>query len=412
MKKLLYIALLFVLVACEDKYEIAHRYNRPYNIFKDYPIYLDASEILVDIQVKPSINPDNAFKIVSNGNYYFVGEKMKGIHVFDKTGNPLCFIECKYLKAFDIADNMLYCNNFVDLLVIDVKNPLNAKIEHREKDYFNKYYNSSYNSPYYSNYPVAGVDVYYVGNKRIVLEGIETDANPAPDFSEYDQLYTNFIVKGIPDDIQLDRPYVGFANVEGNIFTFGFNSLAQCSYTSGEIRITQWGTNFLNYTLVMPTSNLQYKDGMILVIGNNGFWYLDYHNIMTQSQNHYSQYNLFDVVSLKGSANSFAMVSNHGGSFKGTTLYFIIGQDFWGWGQEFWYTKSLINVNDIVFDLGNHLRLYAPFVQDVTYEWFMLKYPNISGSCMLKDDNILAVANQQGLLLYDITDLENITLIP
>jgi len=152
MKNVFFISLLFILVACEDTYEVTHEYSRPYSISKEYPIQLDAREILVDIQIEAPVNPNEAFKIVSNEKYIFVGEKMKGVHVFEKSDEshtiPLCFIECKYIKAFDVVDNMLYCNNFVDLLVIDVTSPLQSKILHREKDYFNKYYsNSSFNFP-------------------------------------------------------------------------------------------------------------------------------------------------------------------------------------------------------------------------------------------------------------------------
>jgi hypothetical protein len=39
-------------------------------------------------------------------------------------------------------------------------------------------------------------------------------------------------------------------------------------------------------------------------------------------------------------------------------------------------------------------------------------YPDISGTCYSKAGDILAVANAQGLFLYDINNLENIKLIP
>jgi hypothetical protein len=124
MKKILYISLLFALVACEDQYEISHRYSRLYYQHKIYPVWLDASDILVDIQVKSPVNPNDVFKIAANDKYFFVGEKMKGIHVYEKTDEfrvtPLCFIDCKHIKAFDVLDHVLYCNNFVDLLAVDV----------------------------------------------------------------------------------------------------------------------------------------------------------------------------------------------------------------------------------------------------------------------------------------------------
>jgi len=404
--------MLFILVACENEYEDTHKFLRPYYLYKDYPIYLDAREILVDIQIKPSIHPDATFKIASNDRYIFVGEKMKGIHVYEKTdefhANPLCFIECKHLKVFDVADNILYCNNFADLLIIDAEDPLKAKIEHREKDYFNQYSYSNYNMPHiYAN----NIDVYQIGYKTVVLEGKESDTEPAPDFSDYDQLYTNFIVKEIPNDIQLDMPYTGITNVEENIFTFGINNLAQCSYTSDGIKITQSGINIPNYLYTLPGGNLQYKDGMIFIIGNSGFVYLDYLNMMMQSQNYYNWYQPLDVVSLKVPTNGLFIM---GRSYVVDGI--IIGANYGGISEIPWSVSgvtSLVNVNDTILALGNQLTLYQFYMQYTTrYTKQVKQYSNISGTSMQKDGDRLIVANRQGLSFYDIRDLKNITLIP
>ena len=85
MKKIVYISLLFVLFAsCEDQSEVTHRFVRPYTLSKSYPVYLDASEILVDIRVTLPLDIGIhmvPFKIVENDKFYFVGDDMLGIHL-------------------------------------------------------------------------------------------------------------------------------------------------------------------------------------------------------------------------------------------------------------------------------------------------------------------------------------------
>ena len=409
-KKALYMALLLVLVACEDQYETTHKFVKQYYLSKGYPIYLDASEILVDIQVKPSITPDAAFKIVSNDNYFFVGEKMKGIHVYKKTNanqaSPLCFIECTHMKAFDVTDNMLYCNNFVDLLAIDVENPLQAKIKYREKDYFNNYYNTNYNIPIYYE---AGANFYTLGYRQIILTGIETDTDPPPDFLEYDKLYGNgIVVKEIPDTLQSDKPYTGITNAEGNLLTFGSSSLVHCLYDSGSLNITMWSVD--NYIDVfIQNSNLQYKDGIVYIIGRSNFTLFYYPTGLSAFQNFLFLFNDFvDLVSVSEPANSFVAIS---GDRRIDAV--IANTKFGNSSRDSYGATSLINVNNTILALGNQLTLYnLNYQNNIGMIEQKKQYTNISGTSMLRDGDVLIVANQQGLIFYDISNLENITLLP
>lgn len=127
-----------------------------------YPVYLDMSEI-GNIQVTARLPQVAPFKILSNDKYYFVGDKLKGIHVYEKKAGSvsyLCFIKCRYIKDFELVDNRLFCNNFVDLVVLDVSNPLQTTILHPQKNQFNQF--SSYKN--YWNFP-------YVEGKGIITGG-------------------------------------------------------------------------------------------------------------------------------------------------------------------------------------------------------------------------------------------------
>jgi len=409
MNKIFYIIpLLFILASCEDRYESTHRYYRQFIVQKDYPIYLDAGDILVDICVQPSVWPNNPFKIVANDRYYFVGEKMKGIHVYEKiaTGHatPICFIECRHLKAFDVAGDMLYCNNFVDLLIIDVKDPLQATVKHRENEYFNKYSGYDLNMAKTYNYP----NRYLIGYYSVILTGFESDKNPAPDFAEYDKQYNNIVVKEIPDTLKLDKPYVGIVNVAENIFTFGFNTwVVTCSYTSGVFTTTQSTKEFLRYS---SPGNLLYKDEKLYEVGNNRITYLDDHYLFTQNPNLFFWWNnTIDVVAMKEWANSFALL------YENDLMVIDIGGGSWGiYSAPPLGATSIINVNDTILALGQQLTIFRS--RREYYDTYghifteqVKEYKNISGTSMLKEGNTLIVAGKQGLSFYDISDLERIT---
>jgi len=173
MKHYYYLFLVLILLGCENNSEDIYRYSKIISQSKDYPVYLDMSEA-GKIQVIAKLPQSAPFKILSNDRYYFVGEMLKGIHVYEKTGNSvnyLCFIECRYIKDFELTNNLLFCNNLVDLVVLDVTNPLQINLLHREKNQFNRFtsYSNYWNIPY-----VEGKGI-IAGTERHVLTGTVTD---------------------------------------------------------------------------------------------------------------------------------------------------------------------------------------------------------------------------------------------
>jgi len=405
-KKTLYTALIFSLLSCEDQYTEIHRYTKQFHLTKDYPIYLDASEILIDIQVTNPIQSNKPFKIVANHSYYFVGEKMKGIHVFKKNDDyqatPLCFIKCNHLKSFDVADNILYCNNFVDLLAIDVEHPLQAKILQREREYFNNHaYDNSLKAPSIGNH------IYLIGYKQIVLYGVETETNPAPNFSEYDKLYSNIMVKEIPDTLQTAKPYVGFVNIENKVFTLGttfYFPLALCSFDSGKLQITESEINAGYYS--SPVSDLQYKGNVLYIISTNTALGFIRDNEAFIPNNYFSNgYIPFDMVAIKKFQYSHAVLSGRA-TIETFTYDYIRGYTYESILPSLG-AACLLNVNDYILALGKQLTIYSTHLQNNPLET-MMQYSNISGNSMLQDGNTLIVAGVEGLSFYDISNLWNI----
>jgi hypothetical protein len=70
---------------------------------------------------------------------------------------------------------------------------------------------------------------------------------------------------------------------------------------------------------------------------------------------------------------------------------------------------SIFRIGNNVITIGNKLSVYLPSENELK---LVKDYPDISGTCYSKTGDVLAVANAQGLFLYDISNLENIKLIP
>jgi len=428
MKHQAYLFLVLVLFGCENNYEDIYSYSKVISQSKGYPVYLDMSEI-GNIQVKTNSSLVEPFKILSNDKYYFVGDMLKGIHVYEKkagTVSYLCFIECKYIKDFELADNKLFCNNFVDLVILDVSNPLHTNILHRQKNKFNQFASSKnyWNIPY-----VEGKGI-VVGTETHVLTGIVTDKQPNLDFSEYDQLYGNLTTKVLPDSWfstqpENDKPYVGMIKVNTDeIYTYGsYNSWSICTFRSGSFNVREedlWSTPSGKYAPPYYYSNayqvrMYTQDSIIYILGTtyNNSGYCD---CIIYNDNYPLTYQLYFP-------NSQPLDATY---LPAMRAFFVLS------GQSIWcafknndpiqhnierYLDYKISTNAIaifssgnnLITLGNDMSVYSPSVNELK---LVKNYPDISGKCYLKSGDVLAVANVQGLFLYDISNLENIKLIP
>jgi hypothetical protein len=389
MKIVFYIVALLILVACEDQYEDTH--TRTFSsLYRYKTIKLDAGKVLVDVQVKPAVAPGAAFKIVSGDQYIFVGEMMKGVHVYEKTDSrhatPLCFIECKYLKAFEVKGSLLFCNNFVDLLVVDVEDPAKAKILHREGGRFN-YYSGGYQIPY--------------DGTTFELTTIAEQLPQAGTFHDEAELYETVIVDEIPATLNYELPYAGFVKVDDVVYTNQFT----CDYVSGHFTLTQSLIgNLFHYNF----TDMRYEDKVLYTFGQNGYInYFDSEHALTQRK-YYQWFSDLKDVAYMESQRMFWILTNSGSISGGMTL------------DGVQYPKStvapdvsdMLCTGDYLITLGKALTVYntVPLPEPLAV---VKQYPDIQGACMAEDgDNTLMVAGRQGLSFYDISNLENITLIP
>jgi len=429
MKQLFYLFLLLFLVGCEDIFKDTYHYSKPVTQSKEYPVYLDMSEI-GNIQIKANSPLVAPFKILSNNKYYFVGDWLKGVHVYEKKAGSvsyLCFIECRYINDFELADNQLFCNNLVDMMVVDVSNPQQINILHRQKNHFNRFtsFKEYWNLPYEEGKGIIA------GTEKHELTGVITDKHPNLDFSELDQLYGNLTTKAIPDNWfsnhpENDRPHLGMIKMgTDEIYTYGiYNSWTICSYRSGTFSVREedlWTTPRGKYAPPYYYSNaypirMFFEDELIFILGTDLNLKSGYCDCILYDEKYPLYQNLY-FPTFKPLDICYMPQMNAFFALSGTSVWgiFISGDGVSGFKKTYKDYQiatdavEIFRVGDKLVTLGNELSVYTASETEIR---LVKKYPGISGKCSKNEGNFLSVANTQGLFMYDITDLENIQSIP
>ncbi len=103
------------------------------------PIYSTPSEIdqIAVEQQKPTLE---AGKIYAYGNYIFQNDLNTGIHIIDNTDkkNPvkIAFLKLPLSTEIAVKGSYLYSNNYLDLVVFDISDPVNPKLIKRVNNVF------------------------------------------------------------------------------------------------------------------------------------------------------------------------------------------------------------------------------------------------------------------------------------
>ncbi len=107
------------------------------------PIYVQGEEFRVPVKTEPPREMIETGKFYFYNNNILINEKNKGIHVIDNT-NPespqnIAFINIPGNLDIAIRDNILYADNYVDLLTIDINDINNPTIVCRDEEVFSLY---------------------------------------------------------------------------------------------------------------------------------------------------------------------------------------------------------------------------------------------------------------------------------
>jgi len=121
-------------ISCQDKTfeEITYTAN--------VPVYMGFDEFRSAVKRSDPRQMEQPGKIYFKDNYLFVNEINKGVHVVDNSdpANPVMTTFLEIPGNYDIAikGNILYADSFIDLVAIDISDPLNPVEIDRVEDAF------------------------------------------------------------------------------------------------------------------------------------------------------------------------------------------------------------------------------------------------------------------------------------
>ncbi|MCY7310762.1 MAG: hypothetical protein LH619_08285, partial [Chitinophagaceae bacterium] len=139
---LLPVTLCFILQGC-----LKDKLTKTYTILT--PVYKEKSEVYANIKSNAPRSVESPGKIFMYGNYIFLNEVDKGVHIIDNS-NPASPV----MKAFinipgnlDIAvkGNTMYADLYADMVVVDITNPLQASfVKHINKVFPDRQYTNGF----------------------------------------------------------------------------------------------------------------------------------------------------------------------------------------------------------------------------------------------------------------------------
>jgi len=116
--------------------------DRVYQTYKvSEPVYMSYDELRSGIDVTGPTDLDEPGKIYIKGNYIFVNEVRKGIHLINNTDprNPVIvrFIDIPGNVDMAVKDNILYADSYIDMVALDISNLDDIREVARFNDMFN-----------------------------------------------------------------------------------------------------------------------------------------------------------------------------------------------------------------------------------------------------------------------------------
>ena len=130
------------LVACSGLFigATAPCYDCGYGSDYATPVYLSYSELRSAVQVESPRELRDIGRLYLYGNYIFLNRRNEGLHVLDNTDprNPenILFIAIPGNTELSIRQNFLYADSYVDLVTLNLSDPMNIQEVNRQIDIF------------------------------------------------------------------------------------------------------------------------------------------------------------------------------------------------------------------------------------------------------------------------------------
>jgi hypothetical protein len=399
--------------SCEDR--------RFQTFTANVPIYMSYEDLRKAVVVEDAVPMVEPGKIYFYDKYIFINEYMKGIHIIDiedpSSPSAISFITIPGNVDMAIKDNILYADSYIDLVLIDISDPL-APIETNRLDSI-----LSYTLPLYdTDYPLAQIDY---------KEGVVTDWEvkehkqeiyynhyPWPIFAEYDMLSSS---RSFSSGSAAAGPSYGVGGSMARYATYDDylyllqdqNNLKVVDISNIESPVISfdkyvgWGLEtmfmyddhmYLGATNGMHIFDLKFPDNPIktseyshvtscdpvVVDGNTAYVTLRSGNICGGTAD------LLDVIDVSDKYDperiaSFTMNEPYGLGISNNTLFICQGDN-----------------GLVVYDATNPLTIDSHKIAEFT---------DIKATDVIPLDTVLFTIGEGGFYIYDYSDVENITLI-
>ncbi|WP_187262663.1 LVIVD repeat-containing protein [Pontibacter beigongshangensis] len=126
-----------LLSSCTDEVETTITYT------VQEPVYMLRADLQQAVKVNTPRGLETPGKIYAKGNYLFINEVDKGIHIINNA-NPaspqfVSFIDIPGNIDMAVKGNILYADSYIDLVALDISNPLDVKLVKRVENIFPSY---------------------------------------------------------------------------------------------------------------------------------------------------------------------------------------------------------------------------------------------------------------------------------
>ncbi len=176
------------------------------------PVYLTKAQFRRDIEATSVRVLENPGKMYFHNQYMFINEQGKGIHVYDVSDitNPVKVTFYDIPGNFDMAikDNILYADNVIDLIAVDINNVMQPALVKRIEDFRGHYIN--YDPQQYYAYSIKS-------NQTQILDC--TNPNFGRDFF-LDDGFANFDASASPESSVINTNLFSGTGVGGSFARF------------------------------------------------------------------------------------------------------------------------------------------------------------------------------------------------
>ena len=412
--KYIFPILVFILAfstACTDKVFETFTANAP--------IYMSYDELRSAVKMTDAREMNNPGKIYFKDQYIFINEIMKGVHVFDVSdpANPenKGFIEIPGNVDIAIKDNILYADSYVDLVSIDVSS-LSAIAEVGRVQKVFPYTLPKYNE----KLPIAKLDetkgVVIGWEEKSVKQEIEQYYYPT--YSRYESLVTS--------DSYASPSIGGTAGttygVGGSMARFGLYK--DLLYTVSQNNVLTFKLVSNSEVTLLNTVNVGWNVETIFITDNHLFLGTQSGMIVESLEvperpwpiGSYTHMTSCDPVVIKG---DLAFVTLKGGTTcRGGTLNQLDVIRMSEGYSKFTLLKSYqmsgpqgLGIDDdllFICDGGAGLKIYNAADPLAITDHLVASFPSINAYDVIPVNNYLFMIGENGFLLYDYSNIQNI----